>query len=58
MSRTVPPDTFTAHVYLGGTVLLIYASSAGLPDGTTVTSPYNSRAGLEAVVRGLRPRQP
>ncbi len=50
------PDHYLAHVYFKGVVAAIdmpYCfSCAGLPS----TDPFNSFAGLEAVVRALRPR--
>jgi hypothetical protein len=50
------PDHWVAHVYLDGVVATVnmpncYACAGGLSD-----NPYNSRRGLEAVVRGLRRR--
>jgi hypothetical protein len=56
------PDIFLAHVFLPGVlvrvnpVLCLYPCSARPP---SARDPYNSRAGIEAVVRGLRlrPRQ-
>ena len=56
------PDIFLAHVYLPGVVvrvnpvLCLYPCSSRSP---SARDPYNSRAGIEAVVRGLRirPRQ-
>jgi hypothetical protein len=53
------PDRFLAHVYLRGEVVsvnvpicFLCAKPERRPD------PYNSRAGLSAVVRGLHPRPP
>ena len=51
---TGPSETFQAHVYLGQTVVLVMAPN---PTGSAVKNPYNSRAGIEAVVRALRPRE-
>jgi hypothetical protein len=53
------PDIFLAHVFLPGVlvrvnpVLCLYPCSARPP---SARDPYNSRAGIEAVVRGLRLR--
>jgi len=35
--------------------VVLYASHANTPDGT-VLNPYNTRAGIEAVLRALGPR--
>lgn len=51
-----PPNSFDAHAHLGQTVVLVDAPGASSPAGQ-VASPYDSRAGMEAVVRALRPRE-
>jgi hypothetical protein len=56
---TAKPDLFLAHVFLPGVVvrvnpvLCLYPCSARSP---SVRDPYNSRPGIEDVVRGLRLR--
>jgi hypothetical protein len=50
-------DRFLAHAYLGDTVIAI-----NIPNGLCCpgggTGPYDTLAGMEAVVAGLRPRAP
>ena len=51
-----PPDSFSAHAYLGQTVVFVNVSGASSPAGQ-VASPYNSRDGMETIVRALRARE-
>jgi hypothetical protein len=54
-------DRFTAIAYLGQTVVSVDAPGAMMTRGHTqslVESPYNTRKGIEMVVRALRPRVP
>jgi len=50
-----PHDTFLAHVYLSDSVVMVGAPSASGVGGMT-RSPYDTRDGIEALVRGLRQR--
>lgn len=50
-----PNDTFIAHAYLGQTVVYATAPGRSGPQGMA-KSPYDTREGLEALVRALRPR--
>lgn len=51
-----PYDTFLAHVYLDQTVVMVSAPGVSGPGGTA-KSPYDTRDGIETLVRALRPRQ-
>lgn len=51
-----PYDTFRAHATLGETVIVVTAPGVSGVNGV-IASPYGTRAGMEAVVRALRPRQ-
>lgn len=55
---SAPPDHFSAHAYVGDSVLLIDMPGRNSVREGHVKSPYNTRAGVEAIVRALRPRQP
>jgi hypothetical protein len=48
-------DAFLAHVYLGDSVVMVSAPSMSGVRGL-IKSPYDSRDGIEALVRGLRER--
>jgi hypothetical protein len=48
-----PPDLWVAYVYFGDTVVLVRAPGHREPGVGEVASPYASREGMEAVVRGL-----
>jgi hypothetical protein len=50
-----PYDAFLAHVYLGDSVVMVGAPGASGVRGIT-KSPYDTRDGIEALVRGLRER--
>ena len=50
-----PPDRFIAHAYLPSTFILVDAPGVAGPH--PAESPYNSLEGMEAVLRGLRPRE-
>jgi hypothetical protein len=50
-------DRFGAVAELGGTALIVDAPGVAYPRGFEA-SPYDTRAGIEAVVRGLKPRAP
>ena len=49
-----PPDRFIAQAYLPATFILVDAPGVGGPHPTE--SPYNSPEGMEAILRGLKPR--
>lgn len=49
------PERFLAQADLGQTVVRVSAPGVGGPGGTA-QSPYDTREGIEALVRGLRPR--
>lgn len=54
-----PPDRFLAHAYLGGVLVRVNPVLCLYPCGARPTGPrdpYNSREGMEAVLRGLRLR--
>ena len=53
-------DRLLAHVYLGGIVIAINMPHCYMcvPRGKSSVDPYNSRRGMEAVVRGLTVRRP
>lgn len=50
------PDHWLAHVYLDGVVVAVNMPNCYACAGGSSGDPYNSRRGIEAVVRGLRPR--
>jgi hypothetical protein len=50
------PDHWLAHVYLDGVVVTVNMPYCYACGGRSASDPYNSRRGLEAVVRGLRRR--
>jgi hypothetical protein len=50
-------NSFGAVVEYGETVVMLGAPATSGPDGIT-NSPYNSRAGMEAVIYALQPREP
>jgi hypothetical protein len=50
---TRPYDTYLAHAYLGRTVVFVTAPRASGPSGI-VASPYDTREGVETVVRALQ----
>ena len=50
------PDHWLAHVYYPEVVVAVNMSYCYMCGGRSSTDPYNSRAGMEAVVRGLTPR--
>jgi hypothetical protein len=50
-----PYDAFLAHVYLGDSVVMVSAPGMSGVRGMT-KSPYDTRDGIEALVRGLRQR--
>jgi hypothetical protein len=50
------PDHWLAHVYLGGVVVTVNMPYCYACGGRPTGDPYNSRRGLEAVVRSLRRR--
>jgi hypothetical protein len=50
------PDHWLAHVYLDGVVVTVNMAYCYACGGRPASDPYNSRGGLEAVVRGLRRR--
>ena len=50
-----PYDAFLAHVYLGDSVVMVNAPGVSGVHGMT-RSPYDTRDGIEALVRGLRQR--
>jgi hypothetical protein len=50
-----PFDRFMAHAYLGSTVVLVNAPI--IPSGSALPGPYNSLEGMEAIVKGLGPRE-
>ena len=52
-----PRDDFSAHVYSGSTVVVVDAPAAVTSESGRVESPYNSLEGIEAVARGLHPRE-
>jgi hypothetical protein len=52
-----PYNRFIAIAYLGQTVVLVDAPEAQA-GSRTITSPYNTRQGIEMVVRALQPRVP
>jgi len=51
-----PPDRFLAHVVYKGVVVAVNA--VGCFRCRDATGPYDSRAGMRAVVRAMRPRTP
>ncbi len=51
-----PRDRFLAHAYLGETVVFVTMPGAGGAGGVT-KSPYDTREGIEALVRALQPRE-
>lgn len=54
-----PFDRFLAHVFIDDTVVLVNAPHfLEPPDMPSFQGAYNTFEGLEAVVRGLRPREP
>lgn len=50
-----PYDAFLAHLYLGDSVVMVNAPGVSGVHGVT-RSPYDTRDGIEALVRGLRQR--
>jgi hypothetical protein len=50
------PDHWLAHVYYPKVVVAVNMSYCYMCGGRPPTDPYNSREGVEAVVRGLTPR--
>jgi hypothetical protein len=50
------PDHWLAHVYLDGVVVTVNMAYCYACAGRSADDPYNSRRGMEAVVRGLRRR--
>ena len=52
-----PYNRFIARVYLGQTMVLVDAPEARA-GSLTITNPYNTRKGIERVVRALQPRVP
>jgi hypothetical protein len=50
-------DRFTATAYLGQTVVFVDAPEAQA-GSLRITNPYNTRKGIEMVVRALRPGVP
>jgi hypothetical protein len=50
------PDHWLAHVYYPEVVVAVNMSYCYMCGGRSSTDPYNSREGMEAVVRGLTPR--
>ena len=52
-----PYNRFIAIAYLGQTVVLVDAPEAQA-GSRTITNPYNTRQGIERVVRALQPRVP
>jgi hypothetical protein len=51
------PDHWLAHVYYPAVVIAVNMSYCYMCGGRSPTDPFNSREGMEAVVRGLRPRR-
>lgn len=49
------PERFLAHASLGSTIVRVSAPGVGGPGGTA-RSPYDTREGIEALIRGLQPR--
>jgi hypothetical protein len=52
-----PYNRFMARVYLGQTMVLVDAPEASA-GSLRITNPYNTRKGIEMVVRALQPRVP
>jgi hypothetical protein len=50
------PDHWLAHVYLDDAVVTLNMAYCFICGGHSRTDPYNSRKGMEAVVRGLKRR--
>lgn len=50
------PDHWLAHVYLDGVVVAVNMPNCYACAGGSAGDPYNSRRGMEAVVRGLQRR--
>jgi hypothetical protein len=50
------PDHWLAHVFLDGVVLTVNMPYCYACAGRSADDPYNSRRGMEAIVRGLRRR--
>jgi hypothetical protein len=50
------PDHWLAHVYYPDVVVAVNMSYCYMCGGRPASDPYNSRTGMEAVVRGLRRR--
>jgi hypothetical protein len=50
------PDHWLAHVYLDGVVVTVNMPYCHTCGGRPASDPYNSRRGMEAVVRALRRR--
>jgi hypothetical protein len=50
------PDHWLAHVYLDGVVLAVNMAYCYACGGRPADDPYNSRLGMEAIVRGLQRR--
>jgi hypothetical protein len=49
-----PHDRFLAHAYLGQSVIQVAMPGVSGPGGS-LKSPYDTRSGVEALVRALRP---